>query len=57
MAGKAKSCYLTVTPKASHKAVFHKMFFNMGDLNKFIATEEFQAKFPATEFLYVKEVY
>jgi hypothetical protein len=57
MAGKAKSCYLTVTVKSTHKSVFHKVFFNAKDLNDYVKTEEFLAKYPPSEFNYVKETY
>ena len=45
MSGKAKSKsrylsdYLTVTNIGTRKVVLHKVFFKMGDLNEFIATE------------------
>jgi hypothetical protein len=56
MAGKAKSVYLTVTTM-DHKSVFHRMFFNAKDLNDFVKSEEFKAKYPSTEFLIIKETY
>jgi hypothetical protein len=57
MAGKAKSCYLTVTVKTTHKSVLSNEFFNAKDMNDYIKTPEFQAKYPPTEYLYVKETY
>lgn len=57
MAGKAKSCYLTITLKTTHKSVFHKVFFNAKDMNDYVKTEEFLARYPATEYNYVKETY
>jgi hypothetical protein len=57
MAGKAKSCYLTVSLVGTHKTVYSRVFFNAAELNKFIKTEEFIAKYPATEFNIVKEIY
>lgn len=57
MAGKATSTYLTVSDKKTHKTAFHKMFFNMTELNKFINNEEFKEKYPLTEFYITKEVY
>ena len=57
MAGKAKSCYLTVTVRATHKSVFHKVFFNAKDLNDYIRSEAFLALYPPTEYNYVKETY
>jgi hypothetical protein len=57
MAGKAKSCYLTVTEKTTHKSVFHKVFFNAKSMNDHVKTEEFLAKYPPSEYNYVKETY
>jgi len=57
MAGKATSVYLTVSIRATHKTAFHKVFFNMNGLNSYIATEEFVAKYPTTEFYITKEIY
>lgn len=57
MAGKATSNYLTVSDKKTHKAVFHKMFFNASEMNKFINTDEFKAKYSLTEVYLTKEVY
>lgn len=57
MAGKAKSCYLTVADKATHKSVLNRVFLKMGDLNDFVKTEEFLEKYPADKFYIVKETY
>lgn len=57
MAGKATSVYLTVSIKVTHKTAFHKQFFNMTGLNQYVATEEFIAKYPLTEFYITKETY
>jgi hypothetical protein len=57
MAGKAKSVYLTVTKIGSMKTEFTKMFFDAKSFNEFIKTEEFKAKWPATEFKIWKETY
>ena len=56
MAGKAKSVYLTVTT-LDHKSVFHRMFFNAKDFNEYVKTEEFQTKWPTTEYKIIKETY
>ena len=56
MAGKAKSMYLTVTT-LDHKSVFHRMFFNAKEFNAYVNTDEFKAKYPATEYRIVKETY
>jgi hypothetical protein len=57
MAGKAKSCYLTVTEKTTHKSVFHKVFFNARAMNDHVKTEEFLEKYPPELYNYVKETY
>lgn len=57
MAGKAKSVYLTVADKVTHKAVLNRVFLRMGDLNDFVKTEEFLEKYPADKFYIVKETY
>jgi len=56
MAGKAKSVYLTVTTM-QHKSVFHRVFFNAKDFNEYVKSEEFKAKWPASEYNIIKEVY
>ncbi len=57
MAGKAKSCYLTVTAKGSLKTIFHKIFFNANDMNQYVKSEEFLTKYPADQFEHIKETY
>jgi len=57
MAGKATSCYLTVCNRSDHKSVFKKMFFTMGELNKFVSTEQFKEKYPDSTYYLVKETY
>jgi hypothetical protein len=57
MAGKAKSCYLTVANKKTHKTALNRVFLRMGDLNDFIKTEDFIKKYPSEEFYIVKETY
>jgi hypothetical protein len=57
MAGKAKSCYLSVTDRESRKTVLNRMFFKMADLNDFIKTEDFKTKYPEERFHIVKEIY
>lgn len=57
MAGKATSVYLTVNDKVTHKAIFHKMFFNATELNKFIGTDEFKEKYDLAKVYLTKEVY
>lgn len=57
MAGKAKSIYLTVLPKGSHKSVFKKMFFEAKSYNEYVKSEEFKTQYPTTEFDIVKETY
>ena len=57
MAGKAKSCYLTVTVKGTHQGVFTKMFFNAKDMANYLKQEQFITNYPPTKFDYVKETY
>ena len=57
MAGKAKSVYLTVCPKGTHKSVLHKMFFEAKTYNEFVKSEEFKQKYPADQFDIIKETY
>lgn len=56
-AGKAKSVYLTIVPKGKLQSVFSKVFFDAKGLRDYMDTEEFKAKWPATEFEFVKETY
>lgn len=57
MAGKAKSCYLTVYNRDTKKTVLNKMFFNMASLNEFCATESFLETYPTANFTVFKETY
>jgi hypothetical protein len=57
MAGKAKSVYLTVTKKGAMKTEFHRMFFDAKSYNEYIKSDEFKAKWPDTEYSFVKETY
>jgi hypothetical protein len=57
MAGKAKSVYLTITKKGEMKTEFSKMFFDAKGYNEYVKSEEFKAKWPASEYSIVKEVY
>jgi hypothetical protein len=57
MAGKAKSCYLSVMSRETRSTVLNRVFFKMEELNKFIKTEEFLAKYPTDKFIISKEIY
>jgi hypothetical protein len=57
MAGKAKSVYLTINKKGSTKTEFHKMFFDAKSYNEYVKSDEFKAKWPASEYDIVKETY
>ena len=57
MAGKAKSVYLTVTPKGKLQSVFTKVFFDAKSLRDYLETEEFKAKYPVEDFSIVRETY
>ena len=56
MAGTAKSNYLTVTDK-EHKKILHKQFFNQGQMNDFMKEENFEEKYPKTDYIIYKECY
>ena len=57
MAGKAKSCYLSVTQIDTRKTVLNRMFFKMVDLNDFVKTDEFKSKYPPEQYQVTKEIY
>jgi hypothetical protein len=59
MAGTAKSNYLTVTEVVDNKhvTVFNKMFFNAGDMNRYIKAENFVEKYPSPRYTIYKECY
>lgn len=57
MAGKAKSCYLSVTDNVTRKVVLNKMFFTAADMNNYIKTPEFLALYPPDKFHLSKETY
>jgi hypothetical protein len=57
MAGTAKSIYLTVCPKGSHKSVFKRTFFNAKDYNEYVKSDDFKVKYPKEEFEIIREVY
>ena len=46
MAGKAKSVYLTVTPKGQIQSVFRKTFFDAKGYNEYVRSEEFKTNGP-----------
>ena len=57
MAGKAKSVYLTVTPKGKLQSVFTKVFFDAKACRDYVATEEFKEKYPTELYDIFKETY
>ena len=57
MSGKAKSVYLTVTPKGQHTSVLRKTFFDAKSYNDYVKSEEFKAKWPAEQYDFIKETY
>ena len=58
MAGKAKSIYLTVSPKGSFlNSVLKKTFFEAKSYNEFVNSEEFKTKYPKEQYDIIKEVY
>ena len=57
MAGKATSVYLSVVNKKTHMTSESKKFFKMAELNAYIKTDEFKAKYPLDIYYIVKETY
>ena len=57
MSGKAKSCYVSVTSNATRKTVLNKMFFVAKDMNAFVNSDEFKAKYPPEQYTVSKETY
>ena len=57
MAGKAKSVYLTVTPKGTLSSVFRKVFLDAKAFNEYVKSDEFKEKYPSEEFQILKEIY
>jgi len=57
MAGKAKSCYLSVYNNSLKKTVFTKVFFKMSDLNDYVKAENVIEKYPSPTFIISKETY
>jgi hypothetical protein len=56
-AGKAKSVYLTITPKGQLKSVLKKVFFDAKSCREFIASDEVKEKYPEDQFEFFKETY
>jgi hypothetical protein len=57
MAGKAKSIYITVTPKGQLQSVFTRVFFDAKSYNEYIKSDECKEKYPADKFDIIKETY
>ena len=57
MAGKAKSCYLSIVDRKTHKTVFRKMFFAMGDLRKWIKEDPKMQESPEADYYTAVETY
>lgn len=57
MAGKSKSCYLSIVELKTHKTVFRKTFFNAKDMNTFIKSDPKMAEYPLDVYYIVKETY
>ena len=57
MAGKSKSCYLSIVDLKTHKTVFRKTFFNAKDMNTFIKSDPKMAEYPLDVYYIVKETY
>jgi hypothetical protein len=57
MAGKAKSLYLSIVDRKTHKTVLHKQFFEAKSLNEFLKDETLREKYPNDQYQFVKETY
>lgn len=57
MAGKAKSCYLSIVDRKTHKTVFRKMFFVMADLRKFVKDDPKMQEYPEDQYYTAVETY
>jgi len=57
MAGKAKSIYLTITPKGQLQSVFTRVFFDAKSYNEYINSDECKEKYPSDKFDIIKETY
>jgi hypothetical protein len=57
MAGKAKSIYLTITPKGQLQSIFTRVFFDAKSYNEFVKSDEFKEKYPSDKFDIIKETY
>ena len=60
MAGKAKSCYLTIVDAktySTHKTVFTKVFFDAKSMNNWIKDDPKMQEYPSPTFYIVKETY
>lgn len=57
MAGKAKSIYLTITPKGQLQSVFTRVFFDAKAYNEYVKSDECKEKYPSDKFDIIKETY
>ena len=57
MAGKAKSNYLSVVVRDTHKTIMNKMFLSIAELDKFVCSDKFRELYPYEVYYVVKEVY
>ena len=57
MAGKAKSIYLTITPKGQLQSILTRVFFDAKSYNEFVKSDEFKEKYPSDKFDIIKETY
>jgi hypothetical protein len=55
----AKSNYLTVTEivEGKHITVLNKMFFNAGDMNRYIKENNIVETYPKPQYIIYKETY
>lgn len=57
MAGKAKSCYLSIVDRKTYKTVLNKMFFEAKSMNAFMKDPAILEKYPVETYQYIKETY
>ena len=57
MGGKAKSVYLSVVDRETHKTVFRRTFLDAKGCNEYLKNIKFLEDFPTDKFYYAKEIY
>lgn len=57
MAGKAKSLYVSIVDRKTHKTVLNQMFFEAKAMNAFLKDPTLLEKYPNDTYYIVKESY